>query len=215
MEGGLAGLAGWAATGPAAHLVRPAYQRVEGVLWRARGRRGPVPHSVKEARLREAGRRLRLRVLVETGTYLGDMVWALRRDFDEIHSIELDPALHERARARFRGLPNVHLHQGDSGVELGRVVAGLRVPALFWLDGHYSGGVTARGDSDTPVLAELAHVYGGGTLPHAVLIDDAELFGQSPDYPSPAALEARLEQLRPGLRLSVADGIIAVLPGAS
>ena len=31
-------------------------------------------------------------------------------------------------------------------------------PALFWLDGHYSGGDTAKGELDTPVSAELESI---------------------------------------------------------
>ena len=208
----LTSVAGWIATGPPAYVVRPIYQRVELGLWRARGGRGPVPHLVKQRTVREYARRHGLRVLVETGTYLGDMVWALRDDFREIYTIELDPDLHARAVGRFRRRPQVHLLQGDSGKVLAEMVGDLTEPALFWLDGHFSGGITAHGASATPVLDELAHVFGDGRHPHVALIDDAGDFLANPDYPSIAELKSHLNQIRLDLEVVVADNIIRVLP---
>ena len=50
----------------------------------------------------------------ETGTFMGDMIYAVERQFSEIHSIELGGELFEAARRRFAGLAHVHLHHGDS-----------------------------------------------------------------------------------------------------
>jgi hypothetical protein len=48
---------------------------------------------------------------------------------------------------------------------------------LFWLDGHYSEGITARGDEDCPVLYELFHIFSQRWfIEGVVLIDDARLF---------------------------------------
>jgi hypothetical protein len=206
----LTSIAGWMATGPPAYLVRPLYQEFELSLWRARGRRGAVPHLVKQAVVREYAGRFGLQVLVETGTYLGDMVWAVRRHFRQIHSIELDPTLHARAERRFRRHPHVHLVQGDSAEALAGIVAGLEEPALFWLDGHFSGGITARGAASTPILEELSHVFGDRRHRHVALIDDAGDFLDNPEYPSLDELEQHLEAVRPGLGLEVTDNIIRV-----
>jgi hypothetical protein len=62
-------------------------------------------------------------------------------------------------------------------------------PALFWLDGHYSGGVTARGESDTPIYAELVHVL-GSSHKNVIVIDDARCFGSGAKYPTIEALTA-------------------------
>jgi hypothetical protein len=152
--------------------------------WEEAGRPIPPPSAVKQCIVRDFARRFRLRTLVETGTYLGDMVDAMRHSFDRIVSIELDPALHERARARFAGRGRVKLLQGDSGRVLPEVLRTLREPALFWLDGHYSGGCTARGDKDTPVVAECAAVLAHPVAGHVLLIDDARCFDGSHDYPT-------------------------------
>ena len=56
-------------------------------------------------------------------------------------------------------------------------------PALFWLDGHYSGGFTAQGDSDTPISAELQAILTSSSKKRVILIDDACFFNGTNGYP--------------------------------
>jgi len=63
------------------------------------------------------------------------------------------------------------------------VVNQLTTPALFWLDGHYSGGLTAQGDSDTPISAELTAILTSPCKTHVILIDDARCFDGNNGYP--------------------------------
>ena len=53
-----------------------------------------------------------------------------------------------------------------------RCVRELCEPALFWLDGHYSGGATAKGDAGTPISLELEAILASPIKNHVVLIDD-------------------------------------------
>lgn len=55
---------------------------------------------------------------------------------------------------------------------------------MFWLDGHYSGEGTAKGDKETPILEELKCILNKNDYKHVILIDDARLFGNVCDYPS-------------------------------
>ncbi len=169
----------WMATGPPAFAVRPSLHRAEFAIWAVRGRQGPPPHAFKEAIVKDYAARNRLETLVETGTYLGDMVWAVRHTFREIHTIELDASLYRRG------------------------------PALFWLDGHYSGGITARGELDTPIRKELSRVF-ASPWPHVVLIDDASDFTGRGDYPAVDELDALLRSIRPGLVVSSSDNVIRI-----
>ncbi|MEZ5102644.1 MAG: hypothetical protein R3C15_23180 [Thermoleophilia bacterium] len=127
--------------------------------WEAGGRSGPPPAMAKRALLVETGRAYGLRCLVETGTYLGDTVEAMRSTFERVVSVELSQPLHERAGRRFAGVANVTLLQGDSGDVLTELVPTLREPCLFWLDGHYSAGFTALGELETPIVKELEAVF--------------------------------------------------------
>jgi hypothetical protein len=180
------------------------------VLWLLRGRPVPPPPIVKQRAVREFGRRFGLRVLVETGTYMGEMLAATAAHFDHLHSIELSEMLHRKAVERFRNQPYIRLHQGDSTSMLPSVLTELRAPSLFWLDAHYSGGVTAMGDAETPIMFELECIFRRGCDQDVVLIDDARCFDGTSGYPTLDELRVYIAEHRPGARITVANDVIAI-----
>lgn len=107
--------------------------------WNRRGCPVPPPPLVKQRCVLSHGRKYNLKVLIETGTYRGDMVRATRSAFREIYTIELGDALHARARQLFAPFPHIHLLHGDSAKTLRDVLTRVHEPCLFWLDAHYSG----------------------------------------------------------------------------
>ncbi len=124
------------------------------------------------------------REFVETGTHTGDtLAFVSRKRNVECTSIELDETFYVRACARFKHSRNVRLFQGNSGLLMPDVVSTLTGPALFWLDGHYSGPSTACGGKQTPVVEELSAIYRRKSFPCVILIDDARLFDGTNDYP--------------------------------
>jgi hypothetical protein len=183
-------------------------RRRVALQWRLAGRPLPAPHVVKQQALIDVQRRYGLRTLVETGTFTGEMIHAMRGRFDRIVSIELSAELHRAAKLRFRDDPTVTLLQGDSGALLPEVLASLAGPALFWLDGHYMGEGSGRGTIDTPIAEELTAVMRHGVRGHAVLIDDARLFDGTGGYPRLEELRAWVTRARPDAAVEVADDII-------
>ncbi|MCP4553344.1 MAG: hypothetical protein GY834_15180, partial [Bacteroidetes bacterium] len=159
-------------------------QKNELIRWEKDGRPAPPPHLIKQQTLRSFADKFELKVLVETGTYFGDMVEAMKTHFTQIYSIELSEELYENAKQRFNGAENVTILHGDSGVELEKLTGIIKRPTLFWLDGHYSAGVTAKGDKDTPIYEELAHIFNANLRKYVIIIDDARCFGNDPAYPS-------------------------------
>ena len=140
-----------------------------------------------------------LRRFIETGTFYGAMTDIIARQGIFVDTIELQPFLALRARRIFSARPDVRVHEGDSAVLLPELLASLEEPALFWLDAHWSGGVTARGSIDTPISVEIEAIL-RHPLPHVVLIDDARQFDGTSGYP-------RLHELLGGIRR---DGRYAV-----
>jgi hypothetical protein len=175
--------------------------------WQRDGCPLPPPPQVKHATIKEYGKRFRLDVLVETGTYLGDTIAATKKHFAEIYSIELSRDLHERAKQRFVGESKVHLLLGDSGDILKAILsATTRIP-LFWLDAHYSAGCTARGVLDTPILKELETIF--ALCPDSVvLIDDARCFDGTNSYPTLAELRKQVAERAPHWVFHVKHDII-------
>ena len=85
------------------NLMNPIMQKIELMLWEKRGRSALPPHIIKQGVIRSFAEKYGLRILVETGTYYGDMVEAMKHCFDRIYSIELSGELFERATKRFNG----------------------------------------------------------------------------------------------------------------
>ena len=152
--------------------------------WLRKGSCGIAPLPYKRMVIRSYLERYQLGCFIETGTHLGDTLSyiAMNRSV-QAFSIELADGYYEAATKRFARYPNVELFHGDSGKLMPKVISSLSKPALFWLDGHYSGGLTAKGEVDTPVSAELQSIFQSPVAGHVVLIDDVRCFDGSNDYP--------------------------------
>jgi hypothetical protein len=179
--------------------------------WIARGKPPRPPHAVKASVVKDYARKYSVPTLVETGTYLGDMVESCKTSFRRIISIELSRDLHARATQRFATDKHVSVLQGDSGEVLASVLARLDGRCVFWLDAHYSGGVTAQGNVLTPVYAELDCIFAHHVRDHIVLVDDAGDFVGTEGYPTVAELQKFVAQRRPDTEFEVRDDIIRIL----
>jgi hypothetical protein len=140
------------------------------------------------------------------------MVQAMKARFDRVYSIELGNDLYEMAARRFKGADNVELIHGDSGAALGSILNKIDQPALFWLDGHYSGGDTARGATDTPIKEELRRILNAADRRHVIIVDDARCFGSEPAYPSIEEVVEFIKSRRPNMDVAVQDDSIRITP---
>lgn len=161
--------------------------------WEKEGRLLPPPHIAKVNTITNAQKDSAYKVMIESGTFMGDMIDAQLPNFDVIYSIELSEELYANAVEKYREIEKVQLFNGDSGEVLKEIVPALKQSALFWLDGHYSGGITAKGEKICPIYAELDAIL-GSDLPHLVLIDDARLFVGEDDYPTKEELKAYVKK---------------------
>ena len=171
-----------------------------------------LPHLMKQEILKGYASEYNLSILVETGTYMGEMVEALRGSFEKDYSIELSDQYTHRARRYFRGQKNVKILHGDSSDVIATLMPKINKPALFWLDGHWSADQTARGKKSTPIMEELNHILCADDLKHVILIDDARSFGISEDYPTIQELKNFILSLRKNVKILNADDIIRVVP---
>lgn len=179
--------------------------------WVDAGCPSPAPNAVKFRVVRHHVTAYKTPVFIETGTYLGSMTDFIARSGVECHTIEIVPAIHERARQILGRHQNVTLHLGDSGVVLPALLRTLDRPATFWLDGHYSGSFTGRSEVDSPVSAEVDAILSHHVTGHVILIDDAREFTGRSGYPPLSQLMAHFEQ-HPAYRAEVSTDIIRILP---
>lgn len=150
-------------------------------------------------------------VFVETGTCRGNsVIRALASGFETIHSIELSPRLYYFSSKAFAQNPNVTIHHGDSGKILYDVIKDIDQPITFWLDAHYSGGETERGDVMTPLLAELDQIKNHPMKNHTILIDDMRCCGTY-DFEglSKDRIIQKLLEINPEYQFTYEDGYVA------
>lgn len=161
--------------------------------WQKNGCPNPPPHYAKQLIISEYQKKYKYSTLIETGTYMGDMVEAQKNNFKKIISIELGEDLYNDAKNRFKENKNILIVKGDSGNVLPSILSDLNEPAIFWLDGHYSAGITAKGEKDCPIFEELDAIFQSKKLNHILLIDDARCFNGEVDYPT---LEQLIEYVK-------------------
>jgi hypothetical protein len=176
--------------------------------WILRGRPQRSPHLLKQRVVRAYGEKYGLKTLVETGTYYGEMVAAMKRRFELIYSIEFVPELAERATKKFARYPHIRIFCGDSRVEMPKVLALLSEPALFWLDAGYYGWVGKQGDQQR-LSAELEMIL-SHPFRHVILLDDARGLTGREGIPSIGDVKAYVERKFPTRKVEVEYDIMRV-----
>lgn len=180
--------------------------------WKTKGSPMPPPHRVKQLAINYHQSKYSIYTLIETGTHLGEMIEMQKHHFTEIVSIELGEELFNKAQKRFKKYDHITILQGDSGKVLPNIVPGISNRALFWLDGHFSAGLTAKGDKECPVYEEIDAIFANNKFKHVILIDDARDFTGKGDYPSIDELREYISKIDSSYSLTVENDIIRVLP---
>jgi len=171
------------------------------------------PPAVKQALVAEfAGQ---VSNLIETGTFEGDMIEAQREKYARIVTIEVADGLYAAAEKRFAPFPHISVLHGDSSEVLPKAFGLCQGAAVFWLDGHYSGGVTAGAEKEPPILRELAMIADRGESGDVILIDDARLFGWRQGYPRIGTVQKFARQHWPNHEFRIESDVICIAPVAS
>jgi len=121
-------------------------------------------------------------VFVETGTFQGVTTRWASNYFAIVHTIERAESLYSLHGSELASIKGVTTHLGDSKEILPQIVRDLHGQrAVYWLDGHWSGGETAGKNDECPLLEELACL--SNRVEDIILIDDARLFLSAPPLP--------------------------------
>ena len=100
---------------------------------------------------------------------------------------------------------------GDSGKVLPGIIANIKEPAIFWLDGHYCGGETAQSALECPIYNELKSILVENKN-HVILVDDARMFNGTRDYPTLEELNKYINQYFVNYTMKVVNDVIEILP---
>lgn len=127
-------------------------------------------------------KRFQIENFVETGTYLGETTQWASNIFNKVHSLEASPKYFKISSDKLKNFQNITLHFGISTDVLPNILKNLNGPSFFWLDAHWSGGDTFRGNSECPLIQEikLINSYFDDKF---IFIDDAHMFLSLPPPP--------------------------------
>jgi hypothetical protein len=181
------------------------------LYWNLRGRPERPPHLVKQRTVVEYARKFGLRVLVETGTYYGEMVAAVKDHFDRIYSIECIPELARQATRRFERDPRIRILEGDSAILLPELLKSLAEPALFWLDAGYWGWEHLQRDPER-LSTEVEAILGRSAKASIILMDDARMLNGQNGALTFAEFQSRLTARFPDHTVEVQYDIVRITP---
>lgn len=118
---------------------------------------------------------------IETGTNSAYTTLTMAPYFEKVYTIELSDDYYQRNVKNYANTyPNVHFLKGDSSVVLNDILPGIDHPSIFFLDGHWSSGDTAKGSKDCPLIEEVDAIQRLMKHPAIIIIDDYRLFGKGP-----------------------------------
>lgn len=166
-----------------------------------------------------------VRTFIETGTFRGASSLEAANLFQDVHTIELSKELLIENKKRFENYENVHLYQGDSAEVLPRIVPKILGKKLFFLDGHFMGGISALGSEVTPILTELDSLrYADDIKNCVVIIDDLRLFKTQKmkggffgdkNYPYISDLVAKIYQINQNYKIAIMGDSLLVFDQTS
>ena len=98
------------------------------------------------------------------------------------------------------------------------VVSVLSGPSIFWLDGHFSFGITAGQERECPLLEELSSL-GSISSSDIILVDDANMFSapapsphRSEHWPSLSQVFDALQKINPRFYIAILENAIVAIP---
>lgn len=181
--------------------------------WKLRGRPTRSPHLLKQRTLKGYAARFGIKVLVETGTYYGEMVEAVKGDFERIYTVEMNPELVAQARARFARYPHIQVLQGKSEQVIPELLKSLSAPSLFWLDAGYFGWAGERTPGfESRLIGEVQAILGHAAGNHVILIDDARTFTGRGGVPSVEQFREAVLRGRTGWEMTVEHDMVRIWP---
>ncbi len=179
-------------------LVTAVFQTV---IWISKmvfgGKLGVPPAWIKRRYLLSLLTEFNPEQFIETGTYLGQTTKLVAGRFPElfIDTIEIDHNLFLNAQSNLTSYsPRIKVWHGDSKYILEDAIASRQCNRIFfWLDGHFSNGLTSLGDSETPLLDELEIIssyFASTKKVFFIVIDDFHEISINASYPDWIQIEA-------------------------
>ncbi len=147
-----------------------------------------------------------INILIETGTYYGVCIDVCKDSFSKIISIEIGKKLYENAKKKYSKNNNIELYNGNSYLELNKILKNINERCVFWLDAHYSEGNTEKGELDCYLIEELKSIEKHHIKNHVIIIDNIECCEKLiKDYPSISELINQINMINLNYNIKIEE----------
>jgi FkbM family methyltransferase len=155
---------------------------------------------------------------IETGTYQGHTAYWASQLFEQVFTIEYSQDIYQKVTEKYGHIKNIDFLYGDTRNLLQNTLSKLESPSLFWLDAHWSGGITYGESDECPLLAEI-EIINRSDCEHFIFIDDARLFLSPPppphlpqQWPDISAILNLLNSVKNSRHIVIVDDVIIAVP---
>lgn len=177
---------------------------------------GIIPLEPTQSTILALAKINRSTIFIETGTFTGGMTLWASNHFKTVHTIEISQYLYNIHSPQLARVEGITPHLGDSREVLPQIVEKIADQrAIYWLDGHWSGGDTGGEKDECPLLGEL-HCLTERTE-DIILIDDARLFLCAPPLPYDPSLWPTIQDIvnvfqKADKFVQIVDDVIFIIP---
>lgn len=148
---------------------------------------------IKRFFLQEIIKKHNLDYFVETWTFYWETTQYISRFVNKVVTIEIYQPLYERAKKKFHNNRKIDIIYADSSDALKNIK--FKKDVLFFLDWHYSGDWTWKGQKECPLFEELESIKSLWIQNQVIVIDDFRLFWVDSNYPTMTEIESKLKSI--------------------
>jgi hypothetical protein len=122
---------------------------------------------------------------IETGTYIGQSIYNIQNLFSKLYTCEAAEDLHKAAKNLFllSKSKNIKIYLNDSRNFLKSLNKTIADNSVFFLDAHYSTGITSKEYGRCPLIDELQIII-KKTSNAVVVVDDIRTMNGKNGYPN-------------------------------
>lgn len=121
------------------------------------------------------------KIMVETGTYLGERTEMFAKIFQHVYTVELSEDLYKRTSNRLSQYSNITFIHGDSAKVLSDLCPSIEDRAVFYLDAHWFVDAQPVADDNPMPLFEELHAINQRRKSDVIIVDDVHSFNRTLD----------------------------------
>jgi predicted O-methyltransferase YrrM len=132
-----------------------------------------------------------VQTIVETGTCVGNTTLGMAKMAPYVHTVEIAEKFWKVAEERFKDVPNITLHRGNSAEVLDRILPSVEPPVMFYLDAHWN--------DYWPLLDEIRAAAKYGLRDSLIVIHDFQVPGKRWGFDRYKGKALNLQYVKPEL----------------